>query len=201
MKTLSVFLIRLALVLCAWNFELVAQNSDAGALAIKSITGNHVVLQGGQKIKLHPNGKANTAVFFLIRHAEKASSSDDAALTSEGARRATRLATLLKGCKIDHCYSTNYRRTLLTARPLSKTQRLKIESYDGGKLKPFANQLLANPFGRRTVIVGHSNTTPALVNLLIKNAVYENIPDNDYDDLFVVILTKGKKPVVHKLKY
>jgi broad specificity phosphatase PhoE len=44
---------------------------------------------------------------------------------------------------------------------------------------------------RRFLVVGHSNTIPAMLRHIGLTPSMENIPDNDYDNLFVVKLKWG----------
>ena len=43
----------------------------------------------------------------------------------------------------------------------------------------------------RYVIVGHSNTTPALANLLLKKDVFKQLPDPEYGVFWVIRIKKG----------
>lgn len=95
----------------------------------------------------------------------------------------------------DAIYSTNYTRTKNTITPLSKKYGKEIQLYDPKALPAFADQLLQIK-GKTIIVAGHSNTTPALVNLLIKeNGKYPNMDDSDYSHLWIVTVTDGKASV------
>ena len=48
------------------------------------------------------------------------------------------------------------------------------------------------------MIVGHSNTTPSLLNVLTGTSNYSNIPESEYDNLYIVtVFEKGRAEVVH----
>jgi len=61
-------------------------------------------------------------------------------------------------------YSTNYIRTIETAKPLAESKKLDIDLYNANKLQAFAMKLIKN--GEDAMVVGHSNTTSVLAGLL-----------------------------------
>jgi broad specificity phosphatase PhoE len=46
--------------------------------------------------------------------------------------------------------------------------------------------------GKTILVVGHSNTIPALVNLLIGSAKYANLADTEYDKIWILRFENGK---------
>jgi len=107
---------------------------------------------------------ANAHTIYLTRHAEKAATGTDPALTAEGQARATNIAATLKDAQVKHVYSTAYQRTQQTAQPLATYLGLPVKSYDPTQLAAFAQQLRALP--ENTLVVGHSDTTPELIRQL-----------------------------------
>ena len=140
-----------------------------------------------------------TATYILLRHAEKDTSATgsttmtaDPPLAPKGELRAQNLVKVLEAYQPDVIYSTNYTRTKATVAPLSKKFGKEIQLYDPKALPAFAEHLLQMQ-GKTIVVVGHSNTTPVLVNLLIKeNGKYPNLDDSDYSHLWIVTVTDGK---------
>jgi 2,3-bisphosphoglycerate-dependent phosphoglycerate mutase len=139
-----------------------------------------------------------TSTYILLRHAEKDTSitgstamKADPPLSKEGEQRAQRLPEVLKAYQPDAVYSTNYARTKATVTPVSKKFGKEIQLYDPKNLAAFAEQLLQEK-GKTIIVAGHSNTTPALVNLLIKENKYPAIDDSVYDQLWIVTITDGK---------
>ena len=47
--------------------------------------------------------------------------------------------------------------------------------------------------GKTVLIVGHSNTTPAFVNAILKNKKYGDLPDDENGGLFIVTVTPNNK--------
>lgn len=117
-------------------------------------------------------GVADSASFYVIRHAEK-EPGDDPGLTVEGQQRAQRIANLLSLTDVEAVYSTNYQRTRQTAATIAQVKNLPVQQYDPNQLKQFAEKLLLK--NSSAVIVGHSNTTPQLARLLSG----QSIPDMD----------------------
>lgn len=104
-------------------------------------------------------------LIVLVRHAETTpDGTRDPALSGGGTERAARLATLLADAGIDRVHSSPYRRTRQTAGPVAAAGGREVEEYDPRALPDVAARLLAEP--GRHLVVGHSNTTPALVELL-----------------------------------
>ena len=137
--------------------------------------------------------KENTSTFYFFRHAEKDRTNPtnkNPSLTAQGLERANKWAVFFKDKKIDAIYSTNYKRTQQTALPIAKGQNLEIISYTPKLL--ITEKFIADNKGKNIVIVGHSNTTPELVNRLLGEKKYEEIPDQDNNDLFIVSLKKNK---------
>ncbi len=144
--------------------------------------------------------------YILLRHAEKDTSNygsmmlnTDPPLSKAGEQRAESLVSVLSAYKPDAIYSTNYKRTKATVAAIAKKSGNTIQYYDPKKLASFADSLLQIK-GKTIVIVGHSNTTPALVNLLIKENKYPALDDSVYDQFWIVTLENGRS-VVEERKY
>jgi phosphohistidine phosphatase SixA len=129
--------------------------------------------------------KQNVSMVYLVRHAEKADTGKDPELTEIGRQRADELARMLKDAGVTHIWSTDTKRTRTTAEPLATRLRLKLEIYDPAKLGEFATRLKSIP--GRHLVVGHSNTTPGLVQALGGDPG-QAMPDTEYDRFYVVTL-------------
>ncbi len=132
----------------------------------------------------------NAKTIYLSRHAEKVGDgSKDPALTEQGQERANNLAKMLSTAKIEHIYSTNYRRTQLTAKPLADFLGIEVKIYNPRDLNAFA-EILKQQQGNAWV-VGHSNTTPMLTYLLSDQATF-SLDEVDFDNLFQVVFGEEK---------
>ena len=146
---------------------------------------------------------------YLVRHAEKAATPPaDPPLTDAGTARAQGLARILEKAGIKAIYASQYLRTKHTAEPLA--QRLGIPStiipikmdtmspnvIPPQYLKDVVDRIYANS-GDNVLIVGHSNTIPALIKEL-EGDIVPTIAETEYGDLFVVtVYKKGKAKVAH----
>ena len=143
--------------------------------------------------KTYVSEKENTSVYYFIRHAEKDrsdSTNKNPSLTLQGLERANKWALFFKDKNIAAVYSTNYKRTQQTALPIAKEQNLEIISYTAKEL--ISEKFIADNKGKNIVIVGHSNTTPELVNSLLGEKKYEDIADRENNNVFIVTLKKNK---------
>ena len=127
-------------------------------------------------------------VVFLVRHAERATDDPrDPGLTEAGQSRARELARTLADAGITAIYSTSFRRTMDTARPIAEHAGIEIRTYEAGAaaLEAFGEQLRSA--GGRILVSGHSNTTPALVEALGGDPV-SPMSETDYDRLYIVTI-------------
>ena len=117
-------------------------------------------------------------------------------ISEAGRARAESLATILKDAEISAIYTTEFKRTQETAAPLAKALHVEpavIPAKDGASL---VAQLRAS--SGNVLVVGHGNTIPDLLKTLgITTPI--NIADNDYDNLFVVLMEE--KPRLIRLHY
>jgi broad specificity phosphatase PhoE len=135
---------------------------------------------------------------FLVRHAEKVDHSRDADLSPEGYERARELARTLADAGIERIYSTDYIRTRETARPLAELLGNEVVLYDPRELHRLAEEL--KRAGGRHLVVGHSNTSPALVEILGGDPGIPILEETEYDRLYVISI-KGKEVQSALLRY
>ena len=133
-----------------------------------------------------------TDAIFLVRHAEKTADKNDPGLTQEGKARALALANRLGGEGITHIHSSDFIRTRDTAEPLAEKMGLEIQIYDPRDHPAIAETLKKTP--GRHMVVGHSNTTPQLTELLGGDGGTPIVEATEYDRLYVVT-TKAGEPV------
>lgn len=168
--------------------------------SVSGITDKYVLLESGRKISI-PRNKNNAAtLLILVRHAEKAGGSNPP-LTELGQRRAEKLAVMLTGLSLDKVFSTNFERTIQTARPVSEQKKLDIHHYNPRDLEGFVSQVLQEDVGKAILVTGHSNTTPTLVNLFLGEQVYAQIDEGDYNNLFLLLVNEKGDAKVMGLKF
>ena len=130
---------------------------------------------------------ANDLAFVIVRHAEKATDAgDDPSLTDAGRARATALARALADAPVVAVYSTAYARTQETAAPTASAHALPVTTYDAREpADALATRLLAAHDAGTVLVVGHSNTVPAIATALCGCAV-PAMEETEYDRQLIV---------------
>ena len=153
---------------------------------------------------------AQQHVVFLVRHAERAATpagqpagrsmlgGEDPPLSPAGEERAARLAALLASADIKHIFTTEYRRTRDTARPLAEKLKVTAVMSAARDPEPLIDQVRRAQ--GNVLIVGHSNTVPDLMKRLgVKETVA--IADSEYDNLFIVVRPASGEPTLIRLRF
>lgn len=158
----------------------------------------------GEADATKPTAGDGGTVLFLVRHAEKSSNavgevSQDPGLTEAGRDRARALARVLGPAGITAIHSTDYRRTLGTARPLADALGREVTIYQPDELGTLAERLRGT--GGRHLVVGHSNTTPALVSILGGEPGPPIDEECEYDRLYVLFLGPGGSAATIRQRY
>lgn len=147
-------------------------------------------------------GAAETSedgVVVVVRHAEK-EAGDDPALDGAGRARARALAHALSEWPDGAIYVSQFRRTRETAGPLAERWGVDPVVVDARDVDGLAARIREGD-AARVVVVGHSNTVPAVVGALGARTP-EEIAEDVYDDLFLVMLPgDGGEIRLVRLKY
>jgi broad specificity phosphatase PhoE len=134
---------------------------------------------------------------ILVRHSERLDNSTDSPLSDIGRARSERLASELKDAGITAIYTSQYRRTIETAEPLAKARGVKPEVVAADEETKLLERLRTVNANDVVLIVGHSNTLPALIKALGAKEVA--IADSDYTNLFILI--PALAPVLLRLRF
>ncbi len=125
-----------------------------------------------------------TPTVYLVRHAEKAPNDPkDPDLSDAGRKRAQNLASTLKDAGLTAIYATELKRTQQTAEPLARATGLQVTIVPAAETAALVAQL--QEAKGAVLVVGHSNTLPAIVKALGAFAPI-TLDDAAYDDLFIV---------------
>lgn len=155
-----------------------------------------VTLLAGLQNLWAESGDSGIFSVYLVRHAEKQANPPDPAdpgLSDCGQQRAAALARIVASVDLQKVYSTPYRRTRDTARPVAEGHGLEISPYDPSGLEAFAGQLLR---ARENALVsGHSNTTAVLAGML-GGQEGEEFDEDIYDRFYQVIVSGSERRVV-----
>ena len=134
-------------------------------------------------------------VVVLVRHAEKGTMpAGDVTLNDTGQARAEELAMALAEAHIDTIVVTQFRRARETAAPLARALKLApVVVEAGADTAEHARQVAAavRRGGHAVLVVGHSNTVPAIIAALGGPAMQE-LCETEYANLFTMALTPGQ---------
>ena len=142
---------------------------------------------------------AQPSTVIIVRHAEKAATpGPDPALSDAGVERARALAAAIDGARVESVIATQYKRTSETAAPLLEARGLQPITVPATRdmaahIKAVADAVRAQPAGATVLVVGHSNTVPAIVNAL-GGPKMPDLCESDYDNLFILHFDSGSVP-------
>jgi len=132
----------------------------------------------------------------VIRHMEK-EPGDDPGLSGEGLARVDRLRKMLVDLDFNEVFSTDTRRTRETAAPFAREAGLEIELYGPHAYFDVASRARTAASGGAALIVGHSNTVPAIIRAFGIEEV-PGIDSAEYGHLFLIHLDGlGRATLTH----
>ncbi|MDT9000102.1 phosphoglycerate mutase family protein [Paucibacter sp. APW11] len=137
---------------------------------------------------------------FLVRHGEKLDASSDSPLSPAGLARAERLAEMLAGSGIRAIYCSEYQRTRQLAEPLARRLGLSVIVVSAREPQKLLQHLRSHGGDEAVLVVGHSNTVPALIQAL-GVAQPPAIAEDQFDQLFLLVPKAGEAPVLARLRY
>ncbi|HEX6306946.1 MAG TPA: histidine phosphatase family protein [Longimicrobiales bacterium] len=132
---------------------------------------------------------AQSTTVVLVRHAEKVDDSADPELSAAGNARAVALADVLADGGVSAILTTQYRRTRMTATPTAERSGVAVEvvaASGSGHAAAVAVRVRELANGGTILVVGHSNTVPAIIRALGGPDV--QIAGEEYYHLFVLTL-------------
>jgi broad specificity phosphatase PhoE len=135
---------------------------------------------------------------YVVRHAERADQSNDSELSTEGVGRSYKLRDLLRDAGITRIFTSPLRRAIDTAAPLAHAVHVTPQPI--ADADALVHAVAAAGPRDRVLVVGHSDTVPALLRALHVDAAI-TLRENDYDNLFIVVPQKEGRPVLLRLKY
>ena len=145
-----------------------------------------------------PTGKQHLVV-FLVRHADKADSSEDAPLSSDGTKRSAELSRVLADSKLQHVHSTDFVRTRATANAVAARHGLKVKVYDRRNILPFVKSM--REVGGRHLVVGHSSSLAETIRSLGGGPIDRIDVAAEYDRLYVVTVDSSGTANTVLLRY
>lgn len=142
-----------------------------------------------------PAVPAPATVVLIVRHAERAPGSGDVQISDAGRARAQALADLGKEAGVSAIITTQLQRTRQTAAPLAEalgiTPVVINTQPDVAKHAGDVANTVRQQAGRTVLVVGHSNTVPAIVAAL-GGPKLPDLCEPEYDALITMVLdTEG----------
>ena len=157
-------------------------------------------------LPVHVHAQAPVTTVILVRHGEKsAEPGADPALSAAGEARARALAVALQGTKVAAIFTTPFKRTNATAAPLAGANgitpiEMPVSVGAPAYAKAVADSIAAHFTGRTVVVVGHSNTIPAVLAAL-GGPKMSDLCDNEYSTMFRVTMDGSSAPKVVASRY
>lgn len=147
---------------------------------------------------------AQPATVILVRHAERAAEpAGDPVLTPAGQQRARDLAAALAGAGVSSIITTHLQRTQLTAKPLGDAigqTPVIVRAGGRGHADSVAAAVMRRPAGETVLVVGHSNTVPAIIAAL-GGPKMPDLCDAEYSHLYIMQLKAGSAPSLIKASF
>ncbi len=152
------------------------------------------ILAAFQNTLIAQQQETGVTKIYIVRHAEK-QTGNDPLLTAAGNKRAGDLLRILQNERIQKIYVSQYRRTQNTGDSLRIQLHIDTVHYKADTLcEELVNNIMQHrDFGKTILIIAHSNTIPQIIRKLgVKDYPYGDIPDHEYDNLFLVTYKKEK---------
>ena len=134
---------------------------------------------------------APPTVVLLVRHAERAPGSGDVPISDAGQARARTLAEIGKVAGVTAIITTQFQRSRQTAAPLAEALGITpVVVGTQSEVPKHAAEVAAavrQQAGKTVLVVGHSNTVPAIVAAL-GGAKFPDYCDPEYDNLVTMVL-------------
>lgn len=138
-----------------------------------------------------PAAPAPATVVIVVRHAERAPGSGDVPISEAGQARARALAEIGKVAGVQVIITTQFQRTKQTAAPLADALGIAMATVatqaDVAQHVADVAAAVKQHAGKTVVVVGHSNTVPAIVAAL-GGPKLADLCDTEYDNLFTIVL-------------
>jgi len=149
--------------------------------------------------------QATTTIIF-VRHAEQTRHDEaDPSLSDAGKRRVAELTRQLVDADvvagIDAVYSTPYKRSQETVQPIADALDLPINSYNAEDTESVLETILDNHKGRIILVVGHSNTVPALIANLGASKNVPAIAQDEFDNIYIISIPWFGKTKTIRLRF
>ena len=148
---------------------------------------------------------STTQTFYIVRHTEKAedvNQDGDPLLSQVGRDRAVVLERYMARKKIDSVFTSKKKRTILTGLTVALPGSIYQEAIDqDNKMPEFIARLNKISTKKNILIVSHSDKIRTIILGLGILEDIGNIPENEYDNLYIVTKKTNEMPTLVKTKY
>jgi broad specificity phosphatase PhoE len=152
---------------------------------------------------------APTTTLIIVRHAEAMPNAGaDPVLSEAGAARAAALAEALKDAGVAVVMTSQYQRTAHTGRPTALAMKVDLvrDAIAGGPagldayVQLVVQAVRSKYAGKTVLIVGHSNTVPALVKAF-SGVEMPDLAHDSYDQMFVITTSEQTPARLVRARY
>lgn len=149
---------------------------------------------------------AEISTIIVLRHAETQDpGADDPALSAAGESRAMRLAQMFgdraETGAVRSIFTSDTQRARATAAPLAARLGLKVETLARGDVDGLLKRLRAAGRRQTSLVVGHSNTVPRIVEQLTDGRIKVAVAEADHGSVFIVTVSSFGPPNVLRMHY
>ena len=140
-----------------------------------------------------------TQTFYIVRHAEKENDTEEAGLSQTGIQRGVDLEKWMADKKLDTVFTSTKRRAVLTGLSVSLPEsvyQIALDQSSDAAVNAFIERLKKISSTKNILIVGHTNTIPRIV-FGLSAAGIEPIPENDFDNLYIITKKNGVATIEH----
>lgn len=150
-----------------------------------------------------PAAAESPTIIYLVRHAEPdVGPPQDPFLSKAGEKRAYDLQQVLRSAGLSAIYHTEARRTRQTVRALAGLLEIVPRMMGAPEVDRLVERLKTEHRGQSVLVVGHSDTIPAILKGLgISVDRVPAIGAHEFDHLFVVIMPPSGAPSLLHLHY
>ena len=148
---------------------------------------------------LTPAAAYAQSLVIFVRHAERAdggaqaqtmtSTPADPLLSAAGEARAAKLAMMLADAGIKAIYTSEFRRTQDTGKPLAAKLGLTVQAVAARDASVLVSKVKAEHSKDVVLIIGHSNTVPEAIKAFGGPAV--KMADDEYNAIYVLAPSTG----------
>jgi len=135
----------------------------------------------------------------LVRHAEQLAEGADSSLSEAGRAHARKLASLLEPAGLAAIYTTELKRTRETASPVAEVTGIEPQVIPADETGALVRRLKWRHRGEAVLVVGHSNTVPAIADKL--GAPIGVVEADEYSGLWVISYSRLRGTRLLTLRY